>query len=132
MLLPGSKTPNATPSRPATQKNSITAPAIYNYFPDRDALVTALISDAYASFGDRQLDAMNPPGLLTIAAPAWTNNTAYDYATIGTIVDQINIMSYDLASETAALATAKIKQNAAMAMLAQANQQPAFVLALLR
>jgi AcrR family transcriptional regulator len=37
----------------------ITAPAIYNYFPDRDALVTALISDAYASFGDRQIDAMN-------------------------------------------------------------------------
>ncbi|NTU52097.1 MAG: TetR/AcrR family transcriptional regulator [Chlorobiaceae bacterium] len=37
----------------------ITAPAIYNYFPDRDALVTTLIIDAYASFGDRQLDAMN-------------------------------------------------------------------------
>jgi AcrR family transcriptional regulator len=37
----------------------ITAPAIYNYFPDRDALVTALVSDAYTSFGDRQLDAMN-------------------------------------------------------------------------
>ena len=32
-----------------------------------------------------------------------------------------NIMDYDLASETAALATAKIKQNASMAMLAQAN-----------
>jgi len=37
----------------------ITAPAIYNYYPDRDALVTALISDAYASFGDRQIEAMN-------------------------------------------------------------------------
>ncbi|NTU67306.1 MAG: TetR/AcrR family transcriptional regulator [Chlorobiaceae bacterium] len=37
----------------------ITAPAIYNYFPDRDALVTALVSDAYTSFGDRQIDAMN-------------------------------------------------------------------------
>jgi len=37
----------------------ITAPAIYNYYPDRDALVTALISDAYTSFGDRQIDAMN-------------------------------------------------------------------------
>ena len=33
----------------------ITAPAIYNYFPDRDALVTALIIDAYTSFGDSQL-----------------------------------------------------------------------------
>jgi AcrR family transcriptional regulator len=37
----------------------ITAPAIYNYFPDRDALVTALVIDAYTSFGDRQIDAMN-------------------------------------------------------------------------
>jgi AcrR family transcriptional regulator len=35
----------------------ITAPAIYNYFPDRDALVTALIIDAYKSFGDSQLTA---------------------------------------------------------------------------
>jgi AcrR family transcriptional regulator len=33
----------------------ISAPAIYNYFPDRDALVTALIIDAYATFGDFQL-----------------------------------------------------------------------------
>ena len=29
----------------------ITAPAIYNYFPDREALVTALIIDAFTSFG---------------------------------------------------------------------------------
>jgi len=35
----------------------ITAPAIYNYFRDRDALVTALIIDAYKSFGDSQLEA---------------------------------------------------------------------------
>ena len=35
----------------------ITAPAIYHYFPDRDALVTALIVDAYMSFGDWQLAA---------------------------------------------------------------------------
>lgn len=35
----------------------ITAPAIYNYFPDRDALATALIIDAYTSFGDSQLEA---------------------------------------------------------------------------
>ncbi len=35
----------------------ITAPAIYNYFPDRNALVTALIIDAYTSFGDYQLGA---------------------------------------------------------------------------
>lgn len=35
----------------------ISAPAIYNYFPDRDALVTALIVDAFTSFGDWQLEA---------------------------------------------------------------------------
>lgn len=32
----------------------ITAPAIYNYFPNRDALVTALIVDAFTSLGDAQ------------------------------------------------------------------------------
>ncbi|NTW57291.1 MAG: TetR/AcrR family transcriptional regulator [Chlorobiaceae bacterium] len=32
----------------------ISAPAIYNYFTDRDALVTALVLDAYLSFGDSQ------------------------------------------------------------------------------
>ncbi len=32
----------------------ITAPAIYNYFPDRDALVTALIVAAFASFANAQ------------------------------------------------------------------------------
>jgi len=41
----------------------ITAPAIYNYYPDRDALVTALIVEAYTSFGDAQLAARDsiPP-----------------------------------------------------------------------
>lgn len=37
---------------------NITAPAIYNYFPNRDALVTALIVDAFQSFGDAQIDAV--------------------------------------------------------------------------
>lgn len=32
----------------------ITAPAIYNYYPDRDALVTALIVDAFTSLGQSQ------------------------------------------------------------------------------
>jgi len=36
----------------------ITAPAIYNYYPDRDALVTALIVDAFTSFGDSQAAAL--------------------------------------------------------------------------
>ena len=43
--------------RAIARELGITAPAIYNYFPDRDALVTALIIDAYKSFGDSQLDA---------------------------------------------------------------------------
>ncbi len=33
---------------------SITAPAIYNYYPDRDALVTAMIIEAFGSLADHQ------------------------------------------------------------------------------
>jgi AcrR family transcriptional regulator len=43
--------------RAIARELKITAPAIYNYFPDRNALVTALIIDAYKSFGDSQLGA---------------------------------------------------------------------------
>lgn len=43
--------------RAIARELNITAPAIYNYFPDRDALVTALIVDAYTSFGDVQYEA---------------------------------------------------------------------------
>ncbi|MFZ5910357.1 MAG: TetR/AcrR family transcriptional regulator [Chloroflexota bacterium] len=43
--------------RAIARELGITAPAIYNYFPDRDALVTALIIDAYTSFGDSQIAA---------------------------------------------------------------------------
>lgn len=43
--------------RAIARELKITAPAIYNYFPNRDALVTALIIDAYRSFGDSQLEA---------------------------------------------------------------------------
>jgi len=43
--------------RAIARELNITAPAIYNYFPDRDALVTALIIDAYTSFGDSQIAA---------------------------------------------------------------------------
>ncbi|MDD5369474.1 MAG: TetR/AcrR family transcriptional regulator [Anaerolineaceae bacterium] len=37
--------------RAIARELGITAPAIYNYFPDRDALVTALITDAFTSLG---------------------------------------------------------------------------------
>ena len=43
--------------RAIARELGITAPAIYNYYPDRDALVTALIIEAYTSFGDAQLAA---------------------------------------------------------------------------
>jgi AcrR family transcriptional regulator len=40
--------------RAIARELKITAPAIYNYFPSRDELVTALIVDAYNSLGDSQ------------------------------------------------------------------------------
>ena len=43
--------------RAIARELKISAPAIYNYFPDRDALVTALIIDAFTSFGDSQFEA---------------------------------------------------------------------------
>jgi AcrR family transcriptional regulator len=43
--------------RAIARELGITAPAIYNYYPRRDDLVTALIVDAYSSFGDSQLAA---------------------------------------------------------------------------
>jgi AcrR family transcriptional regulator len=43
--------------RAIARELGITAPAIYNYYPDRDALVTSLIIEAYSSFGDCQLQA---------------------------------------------------------------------------
>lgn len=43
--------------RAIARELGFTAPAIYNYFPRRDDLVTALIIDAYTSFGDSQLAA---------------------------------------------------------------------------
>ena len=43
--------------RAIARELNISAPAIYNYFSDRDALVTALIIDAYTSFGDSQIEA---------------------------------------------------------------------------
>jgi AcrR family transcriptional regulator len=43
--------------RAISRELNITAPAIYNYYPDRDALVTALIVDAFNRFGDSQMHA---------------------------------------------------------------------------
>ena len=40
--------------RSIARELNITAPSIYNYFPSRDDLVTALIVDAYNSLADAQ------------------------------------------------------------------------------
>jgi AcrR family transcriptional regulator len=44
--------------RAIARKLRITAPAIYNYFPDRDSLVTALIVEAFTSFAAAQATAV--------------------------------------------------------------------------
>ena len=44
--------------RAIARELGITAPSIYNYFPNRDALVTALIVDAFASLADAQAAAI--------------------------------------------------------------------------
>jgi AcrR family transcriptional regulator len=65
--------------RAIARELKITAPAIYNYFPDRDALVTALIIDAFTSFGDWQLEARDSvpkqdlPGRMSAVGIAYRN-----------------------------------------------------------
>ena len=46
--------------RAIARELGITAPAIYNYFPRRDDLVTALIVDAFTSFGQAQKESDQP------------------------------------------------------------------------
>jgi AcrR family transcriptional regulator len=43
--------------RAIARQMGLTAPALYRYYPDRDALVTALIVDAFTSFGQALLQA---------------------------------------------------------------------------
>ncbi|HET9911110.1 MAG TPA: TetR/AcrR family transcriptional regulator [Anaerolineales bacterium] len=77
--------------RAIARELKITAPAIYNYFPDRDALVTALIIDAFTSFGDWQLEARDavsendPKGRLEaigLAYRDWANTFPQRYQLI--------------------------------------------------
>lgn len=63
--------------RAIARKLKITAPAIYNYFPNRDALVTALIIDAYTSFGDSQLEARDAVPAEDITGRLMTIGMAY-------------------------------------------------------
>src|SRR5512136_194807 len=50
--------------REIARRMGMTAPAIYRYYPDRDALVTALIIDAFAAFAEAMETARDalPPG----------------------------------------------------------------------
>ena len=63
--------------RAIARELKITAPAIYNYFPDRDALVTALIIDAYTSFGDWQIEARESVSMDDLAAQLKATGLAY-------------------------------------------------------
>jgi AcrR family transcriptional regulator len=54
----GGKGAAALSLRAIARDLNITAPAIYNYFPGRDALVTTLIVDAFTSLGESQKDAI--------------------------------------------------------------------------
>lgn len=52
--------PSALSLRAIARELNITAPAIYNYYPRRDDLVTQLVIDAFTSFGDAQHAALKP------------------------------------------------------------------------
>ena len=55
----------------------IAAPSIYNYFSDRDELVTALIMEAYTSFGNRQMQAYESVGQTDMRTKLYAIGTAY-------------------------------------------------------
>ncbi len=63
--------------RAIARELKITAPAIYNYFPDRDALVTALIYDAYSTFGDAQIAARDSVSESDLVGRLMTTGRAY-------------------------------------------------------
>ena len=71
-------------------------------------------------------DAINTVSQYQASIGAFQNRMTYQTTYVNNMktvatTSYTNVMGYDLASETANLATAKIKQNGAMAMLAQAN-----------
>lgn len=63
--------------RAIARELGITAPAIYNYFPRRDDLITALIIDAYTSFGDSQLAARDAVAADDLAGRLMAIGVAY-------------------------------------------------------
>jgi AcrR family transcriptional regulator len=63
--------------RAIARQLGITAPAIYNYFADRDALVTALLIEAYASLGDWQFEARDSAPAADLAGRLVATGQAY-------------------------------------------------------
>jgi len=63
--------------RAIARELGITAPAIYNYFADRDALVTALIVDAFNSLGDAERNSITDLPAEDYAARFATLGRAY-------------------------------------------------------
>jgi len=55
----------------------ITAPSIYNYFPNRDNLVTSLIVDAYNSLADSQEAALESRAAESLSTKLYTLGIAY-------------------------------------------------------
>src|SRR5689334_19962303 len=63
--------------RAIARELNITAPAIYNYFPSRDDLVTALIVDAFTSLGDSQKDSIQSIPANRLQVSLFTLGVAY-------------------------------------------------------
>lgn len=63
--------------RAIARELNITAPAIYNYYPSRDDLVTALIINAYTDFGDAQLAAVQAVPGSDLAGRLLASGAAY-------------------------------------------------------
>jgi AcrR family transcriptional regulator len=90
--------------RAIARELKITAPAIYNYFADRDALVTALIIDAYTSFGDWQLEArdavtVNDPRAKLKAIGLAYRNWAHTYSQRYQLIFGTPIPGYEAPAE---------------------------------
>lgn len=73
----GEKGAPALSLRAIARELNITAPAIYNYFPRRDDLVTALIVDAFTSLGESQKDSLNDLSEEDLEARLTTLGLAY-------------------------------------------------------
>ena len=63
--------------RAIARELGLSAPSIYNHYADRDALVTALIRDAYASLGDYQLVARDLIPIHDMHGRLWATGVAY-------------------------------------------------------